>query len=303
MVDYTPSLWDNIEMESGFRLLAELDFEQAGAAFSKALSTPSGNEKVLKLGLTACNYWGSRIKNFLSSEHCEGNKLADTLILLKEYQAYSFTQLKTFGTHLLKLLEAGIRKRFSEHTDKNNSTDSSMSTDEKTLWTLLVDLLLSNSQLIQNAPDLLDTLSAHYPSASTVHFLRAESYYQCRDIKQARSIYSYSMLHFPGQIDKTRFIPEEIRTLLQEHGDYMAPVFGTIQGLFPEIQIEPGFTPINKQHQIALDSYKYYLLSESSLKHQDLKTATQYRKKLFNTDQSSFRAYLSSLKQREGRLS
>lgn len=301
MVDYAPSLWDNIEMECGFRLLAELDFEQAAAAFSKALSTQSSNEKVLKLGLTACNYWGSRIKTFLSSEHCEGNKLADTLILLKEYQAYCFTQLKTFGTHLLKLLEAGIRKHLSEHTDKNNLTVSSMSTDEKTLWTLLVDLLLSNSQLIQNAPDLSDTLRAH--SESTVHFLRAESYYQCRDIKQARRIYSYSMLHFPGQIDKTRFIPEEIRTLLQEQGDYMAPVFGTIQGLFPEIQIEPGFTPINKQHQIALDSYKYYLLSESSLKNQDLKTATQYRKKLFNTDQSSCRAYLSSLKQREGRLS
>lgn len=275
------SFWDNEALETGYRLLADLELGGAERQFTKALQAGIGETDSVKKLLEACEYWQTRLK--YSPEDNDANSSSEQIdSLLTAFVHYPFTpQMKIFKkalmAHIVSLLHV------EEAMDLKNMETS-------------FDLLLAMGDS-QNAEELISKSIGQHPERHLLLYLLAQSQWLNGNRSEANWNYVWLLLHYPESVEFKRIENKNLLQIINIHGVAMAPAFGWLQNIVPLISLRDEIEIINQEHQKAIQCYSLLLESNKALNNNDTKLSVSLRKQLKSIHPELFSEYFYWIQQ------
>ncbi len=284
---YQPSLWDNVALENGYMLFSVLNLKEAIVQFNEALLSPIADQESTQAAVDACVYWqkmlGSALElpaNGSPSEH--DNQFVSEV--LEAYMEYPFDSRMT-----------GFKKKLLEnlvHIFQHKCT-LDLNTFE-TIFDLLLDL-----KMYPNSKNLASHYVQQLPKKYSLLYFLAQAQWLNKNTTEACCNNARALLYFPDRKLKNRIVHGQLEQFVDAHGMEMAPVFGQLYEILPEVLLNDGIQPLNKLHQNAIRSY---LLLHKLVKTENIdnhKAQIQYRRQLKKQAPILFEAFMRRLKQRE----
>ena len=284
---YQPTLWDNVALENGYKLLSDLNLKEAIVQFNEALQSPMGDRESIQAVIDACEYWQKRLifppelsATGNHSDHGSHNVSG----FLEDYLAYPFDSKMT-----------GFKKNLLGHLTDIFRYNTAL--DLKSFITIF-DLLL-NLKMFQKSENFASHYVKQRPEKYFLLYFLAQAQWFNKNKADACGNYARALLYFPDQTLKKRIMHRQLKKMAHVHGLEMAPVFGRLYEILPYVPINDEIHPLNQPHQNAILSYHLLQKLSKSMYNNDNKGNIQYRKQLKELAPVLFDAYLYRLKQRE----
>lgn len=274
-----PTLWDNLALESGYRFLAELDFEEAAIQFEEAFNGPGDKQPVSK-AIASVQYWKPRVDTL--SLH---NIAPDTIKSLSDdFISYHFTaQLTGFKKALLiRLVDVMMNENCLGLREME----------------MIFDELLKVNEF-QKAACLIERVMEIHPEKQYLFYFLAQALWLNGDSARAYGNYIKALLYYPDEAFINRIENEKLKALARSCGMVMTPAYAWLREAMPFITPANDITPFNEAHQHAVTAYYLLQQSEESLKRNDLKSSVRYRKELKKISPELYEEYFALLRQRK----
>lgn len=194
MDPYQPSLWDNVALENGYKLLSDLNLREATVQFNEALLSPISDRPSIQTALNACEYWQLRLgslSELLAAESPSerGNQFVSGF--LESYLEYPFDSRmalfkKTLLAHLAHILQ---------HT-----SSLEVKTFE-TIFDLLVDL-----KMYRESENLASYCVKQLPETHSLLYCLAQAQWLNKNTTEACGTYARALLYFPDRTLKNRMV-------------------------------------------------------------------------------------------------
>lgn len=279
MLFIQPTLWDNLALESGYRFLAELDFEEAAIQFEEAFNGPGDTQPVLK-AIASVQYWKPQVAA-LSLSDISSDTIKD---FTDDFISYHFTaQLTGFKKALLIRLVDAMMK---EHCLRWRETE------------MVFDELLKANEF-QKAACLIERVMKIHPEEHYLLYFLAQALWLNGDSTRAYGNYIKALLYDPDESFINRIENEKLKTLARSFGMAMTPAYVWLREAMPFITPANDITPFSEAHQRAVTAYCLLQQSEGSLKRNDLKSSVRYRKELKKISPELYEEYFALLQQRK----
>lgn len=275
------SFWDNEALETGYRLLADLELEGAEQQFKKALQAGIGEMDSVKKLREACEYWQARLK--YSPENKDANSSSEQIdSLLTAFVHYPFTpQMNAFKKALLAYVVSLL------HAEE--------AMDLKNMETAF-DLLLAMGDS-QNAEELVSQSISQHPESPLLLYLLAQVQWLNGNRSEANWNYIWLLLHYPESVEFKRIENKNLLEIISIHGVVMAPAFGWLQNIVPLISLQDEIEIINPEHEKAIQCYRLLLESNKALNNNDIKLSVSLRKQLKSIHPELFSKYFYWIQQ------
>src|SRR5690625_1012873 len=269
----TPSLWDNTALEDGLRMLTNLRFEEAAKLLGEAKNIAL-NHEIASKAIAACHFWEPKIKP-ISQKEIDKDNLRK---LLADYLQYAFIpQLESFKKrlllHIVQLWEK--QPRISEIE-----------------ITTIFDLLLQNA-LYKDAKSFISINMKTQSNNHRLLYMLGQAEWRNEEKANANKNYLHALLYCPDKKSMERIENDRLKKLAQSHHPAMAPSYAWIEGLLPFVTLDDELSILDKEHQKAIDSYRYLKQSDKAL--QNKEDVISHRKRLKATAPGLFDAYMNLL--------
>lgn len=274
-----PTLWDNLALESGYRFLVELDFEEAAVQFEEAFNGP-GDKQPVSEAIASVQYWKPRVDALLLS-----NISPDAIKeFTNDFISYNFTaQLAGFKKALLMRL---VDVMMNENRPGLRETE------------MVFDELLKVNEF-QKASCLIEWVMKIYPEKHYLLYFLAQALWLNGDSTRAYRNYIKALLYYPDEAFINRIENEKLKALARSCGMAAAPAYAWLREAMPFITQANDITSFNEAHQRDVTAYCLLQQSEESLKRNDLKSSVRYRKELKKISPELYEEYFSLLRQRK----
>lgn len=273
------SFWDNEALETGYRHLAALEFEEAQQKFNKALQAGIGETDSIKKLLDACEYWKVRIPSFPQIKG--SSELIDSL--LTGFVNYPFTpQMHAFKEAMLAYIVSLL----------HNEPQMNIKSMETAF-----DLLIESNDLT-NAESLAQECVAQHAGNRFVLYLLAQVQWLSGNRSEANNHYAMLLLQYPGEVEFNRIENFKLKELINLHGAAMAPAYGWLQNAMPFVPVVNEIIAGDAAHQKAIACYRLLRDANKSLLNNEIALAVQKRKELKSIAPELFAEYFNWLKQR-----
>ncbi len=284
---YQPSLWDNVALENGYILFSDLKLKEAIVQFNEALLSPIADRESTQAAVDACVYWQKMLNsapelpaNGSPSEH--DNQFVSEV--LEAYMEYPFDSRMT---GFKKKLLVNLASIFQHKCVLDLNTF-------ETIFDLLLDLKMFHNS---------ENLALHYvqqlPKEYFLLYFLAQAQWLNKNTTEACCNYARALLYFPDRTLKNRIMHWQLEQFVDAHGLEMAPVFGRLYEILPQVPLNDGIQPLNKLHQNAIRSYLLLQKLFESRNNHDHKANIQYRRQLKEQVPILFEAFMRRLKQWE----
>ena len=258
MVPKQISLWDNEALETGYRCMAQLKFEEAIGHFKEALVTVFCDQKTTNEAIEACEYWQPHVKE-------EELTIVSVNQFLFEYQQYQFTPLMASTRNALV--------RFAARS-LTETPVSNMETME-----VIFDLFLSLKDY-SGAIDFLTNLTDRHPENHTLLYYLAQAQWLDGNQSAANDHYLAAIIYHPEKSFLPKIINDHLLKLIESYGMENTPAYGWILGRVPLVHLKEDILERDEKHARALRCYKLLKLAHNSSEQNDKNSRIQFSKQL-----------------------
>lgn len=281
------SLWDNEALETGYRCLNALEWEEAILQFNEALQGGIGEMESVQKLITASQYWQARIQHTPGSQVHSGAaaSLSQHIAgLLADYSHYSFTPQM-----------AGFKKALLGHIVGllHHETDMDLN-DMETAF----DLLLGIDDF-QTAEDLISHGIKQHPEKRLLLYLLAQAQWLNGNRSDANNNYVRLLFYHPDKVMDNRIENKKLKELIHSCGPEMAPAYGWLRNILPFVPPADEIPACDEEHDKAIKSYRLLREANRSMNNNDMKSYVQYRKQLKELTPALYEEYFNLLKQRK----
>lgn len=287
MPPYQPSLWDNVALENGYRLLSDLKLKEAIAEFNLAMQSPIGEEESIAPALETCRYWQERLRDpFDSGTGKDSLRPNDPSIqgILDTFMAYPFdSRMKGFKKNLL----GHITDAFQLHC-----------TWDPNQFETIFDLLLKHEMFPK-----AESFASHYvgqrPKDVGLLYFLAQA--QCLNSNHSQACHNYAraMIFNPDRNLEHRIVHGQLRSLVRAHGLEKAGVYGRLYDILPHLYLEDGPEIGDGRHEHAIQCYGLVQKLSDTRYNNEYKANIQYRKQLKEMAPDIFEVYMLRLEHRK----
>ena len=258
MVTTQISLWDNAALETGYRCMAQLKFEEAIGHFKEALVTAFCDQKTTREAIEACEYWQPKVK-------AEEENIVKLNQFLFEYQQYPFTPLM-----------ASIRKALLNFAARflTGNPVFDMETME-----VVFDLFLSLKNY-SGATDFLRNLTERHPEKHTLLYYHAQAQWLDGNEPAANDTYLAAIIYHPDKSFLPGILHVHLLQLIETYGMENTPAYGWILGKFPFVQIKTHIQERDETHARAIRCYRLLKLAHNAAEQNDKNSRIQFSKQL-----------------------
>lgn len=261
----TPSLWDNLELQHGYRALRELDLASAKNYFLQADCRTTNERKEANDALHAVAYWEAVLPP---------NRTASPERMHEVFTAYTFPPLL-----------AGFKKallfRSTEFLDCQNIAAG---------WELYFDLLLDQAAY-DTAIAFLDMLTETTPEDHKLCYCYGQAWHRKKVRAKSMGYYGKALLLHPDEKMLTRLEPIPVKELLSAHSLHKAFLYGYLARLFPAVTIPKDLTPASDTQRDVFELYALIRLAEQKMGAAERAEQINLRREIKNLDPDIF-AYL-----------
>lgn len=266
-----PSLWDNLDLESGWDCLFHLDFDGAIDYFTKSISG-FVNPTEIDYALNTTHFWKERIENKEWNENtCHS--------VLKDFIEYYFEPS-------CKLLEVNLINFIADHfiEQENIKREKKEEVFDLLLQLKSTDKMINFSQkLIKQSPDSFDLL-----------YLLAQATWHNGNKKEANEIYTKALLLAPEKLPIKRIDNPELKRIIFKYGPEMTPSYSWIYGISPSIEYKDlEYLGLKTK---GLKCYVLLQKAHKSIESKDLSIIVNLRKQLKEEDPELYVAYFDLIK-------
>ena len=258
MVPKQISLWDNEALETGYRCMAKLKFEEAIGHFKEALATVFCDQKTTGEAIEACEYWQPLVKE-------EELNIVVVNQFLSKYRMYPFTPLMVSARKELLCFAARSFTWISVP-------------DTKTMETIL-DLFLSLKDY-SGATDFLRNLTDRHPENHALLYYLAQAQWLDGKELAANDNYLAAIIYHPEKSFLPKIINGHLLKLIETYGMENTPAYGWILGKFPFVHIKTYIQEQHETHARALRCYRLLKLAHNASEQNDKNSRIQYSKQL-----------------------
>ncbi len=276
------TLWDNIELESGYRCLGNLDFAEALPHLDKAIRDGTGDKPAAQKIKEAALYWQSRLQ--LADEPASPETILD---LSTDFKMYPFTPGMS-----------GFRKAIIIHISGLPGWEHIRSyAGIETVFDQLLDI--KNHELAER---FVLSCFNRYPENKNLLYLLGQATWVGGKFLDSGKYYTLALLHCPFDYSPERILIPRLKEIIRVFGPEMTPAYGWLRNILPLIELPPGIIARNPGHIRSLELYRLIIEAENAVSNHDMKSAINFRKQLKSADPGLYREYFDLLKQRKGHL-
>lgn len=251
-----PTLWDNLDLESGLNCLNNLKFDKALNYLSAAQDGPC-NKKNIKSLQEATKFWKTKV------EHLQENKNI-CFSVLEDWKNFPFvSELKKLEIKLFEVITKIFLKL--NNVDRNRIEE-------------LFDLFLS-LEMYEKAISFIKFYTQQRFKEFGYHFMLAQALWMFGNKKEANDIYNrYLLLCIPVNVPVKRIENKQLKNLINKHGSQFAPAYAWINGITSFIETDNIHTADFSNE--GLSCYNFLQKAHKHFKNNNLNEAIKYRKKL-----------------------
>ena len=270
-----PSLWENIDLETGLDQLARLRFDEAKKNLQDARKHQVGNPDVIAAAVAACTYWKRSVAE-LSVNTPTNEWIAGFQEQIAEYAFVP--QLERLKKNLLRLL--------ATHAEQYPGLQDS------TLEALFDTLLTAKVQ--DAAESLITRYCMAHPETYRLLYLLAQAAWHNNSRSKAISHYKKALLYYPDPAMLDRLEDPELKKLAKKYPPELVPAYAWIEGKHSLIPIVDQPTPLHDAHGKAVAGYGYLRQAHNALLQQQ--DPLPARAKLKEVAPELYAAYFEMLK-------
>ncbi len=283
MPPYQPSLWDNVALENGYRLLSDLRLKEAIDEFNLAMKSPIGEEESIASALETCRYWQERLLDPLipgSDKSSLKPNNPSTRGILDSFTAYPFdSKMKGFKNNLLGYITDLFQVQCA--WDPNQF---------ETLFDLLLKL-----EMYPKAESFASHYVEQMPKDIGLLYFLGQAQCLNRNHSQACRNYGRAMLFHPDRNLEHRIVHEGLSSLVQAHGLEKAAVYGRLYDILPYLSLTDGPKIWDERHGHAIQCYELVQKLSDTQYNNEHKANIQYRKQLKEIAPDIFEVYMLRL--------
>lgn len=282
MAPYQPSLWDNVALENGYRLLSELKLKEAIVEFNLAMQSPTGEEDSIASALETCRYWQERLIIDPDTGPAD-DSLPYIQEILEAYLIYPFdSKMKGFKKNVLG--------HITDVLQTNGLWDPE-------IFETIFELLLKH-EMYQKAEGLASHYVEQRPKDFDLLYFLAQAQCLNRNQSQACRNYARALLFYPDRNLEHRIVHGQLRSLVQTHGLEKAAVYGRLYDILPHLFLEGGPEIRDGRHEHAIQCYELVQKLSDTRYNNEHQANIQYRKQLKEIAPDIFEVYMLRLEHR-----